>query len=621
MSFRPTRRAAALLLAGAGAGLLSPRPARAQEAAAAAASPAGAPPEGWARVHGSTLVGELTYPPDFKRFNFVNPEAPKGGRVRMGGFGGFDSFNPFITRGVAAQGVGLIFESLTTSPYDEASASYGLLSEWMEHPADFSAVSFKIREEARWADGRPVTAEDVVFSFNTLVEKGAPGFRAYYHNVASAEDLGGGVVRFRFDESDNRELPHIMGQLTILPKHWWEAEGRDFSRSGLEKLMGSGPYEIGNFEAGRFVEFRRRPDYWGETQPVNVGQNNFDVIRYDYFLDDGAAFEAFKKGEIEYRAENSANNWATLYDFPALRRNDVIKREVTLEGPKSVQTFVMNTRRPQFQDRRVREAVSLAFDFEWSNKTLFHEQYARPRSYFQGSKGLMAEGLPEGEELALLEPFRDQVPPAVFTTPFTPPVTAGDGRDRVSLRRATALLREAGWETKAGKLANAEGQPFRLEFLFRQTNLERILGPFVANLGRLGIDATLRFIDGPQYVRRVQDLDFDMLVGGVSNSESPGNEQRDMWGSATADEVGTRNLSGVKNPVVDALIDKIIFAEGREALEAACRALDRVLLYEHYNVLQLYTPFERIAYWKRLQPPDPLPPLSVGFPTIWWSGS
>lgn len=646
MDFRLTRRAAALLIAGGGASLIAPRRLRAQEAAATpgealAEAAAGGPPEGWIRSYGSTMLGELSYPADFEHLNFVNPEAPKGGRVRLGGFGTFDSFHPFITRGTSAAGVGLLFESLMTGVYDELSSQYGLLAEWMEYPPDFSSVAFKLREEARWADGRPVTPADVVFSFEALTTRGLPFYRGYYHNVVKAEDLGGGVVRFVFDEANNRELPQIMGQLTILPKHWWEAEGRDFTRSGFEKPMGSGPYALGAYEAGRFVEYDRRKDYWGETLPINVGQNNFDVVRYEYFLDDGAAFEAFKTGQIEYRAENSANNWATLYDFPAHRRGDVIRREITQEGPQVIQTFVMNMRRPQFQDRRVRQAIGLAFDFDWANQTIYHKQYARPWSYFQGTKELRAEGLPEGKELEILEPFRDQLPPQLFTEPFRSPSTLqGDeaeialedykarrerlldpAKARGNLRRAAELLREAGWRTQAGKLVNAAGQPLKAEFLFRQSNLERVLNPFAANLRRLGIDATLRFIDGPQYTNRVQELDFDMVSGQTINSESPGNEQRDMWGSAGADTPGTRNLSGVKSPVVDALIEKLVFAADREELEAASRALDRVLLHEHYQVLQLYTPFERIAYWKRLQPPDPLPPYSAGFPTIWWSGS
>lgn len=624
MTLRITRRDAAFLLAAGGAGVLSPRWARAAgeaEAAAAATSEVAASPEGWIRSHGSTLVGDLHYPADFKHLNFVNPEAPKGGRARLGGFGGFDSFNPFITKGDSAAGLGLLFDTLMGGVYDEISASYGLLAEWMEYPADFSSVSFKIRDEARWADGLPVTAADAVFSFEALTQKGAPFYKAYYHNVTKAEDLGGNIVRFDFDEKNNRELPHIMGQLVILPKHWWEAEGRDFARSGFEKPLGSGPYALGAFEAGRFVEYRRRPDYWGEKLPLNVGQNNFDVLRFEYFLDDGASFEAFKSGEIEYRAENSANNWATEYQFPAIKRGDVHKREVTLKGPKSVQTFAFNLRRPQFQDRRVRRALGLAFDFEWSNKTLFHEQYARPWSYFQGTEGLMAEGSPEGAELALLEPFRDQLPAEVFDTPFSLPKSDGAGRNRENLQTAAALLREAGWTMRAGKLVNAAGEPLKVEFLFQQANLERVIGPYGAALRRLGVELTLRLIDSPQYIRRLQELDFDMIVGGVRNSESPGNEQRDMWGSASADEHGSRNLSGVKNPVVDALIDKIIFAADRTELEAASRALDRVLLNEHYQVLQLFTPFERIAYWKRLQPPKELPPYDIGFPSIWWTES
>jgi microcin C transport system substrate-binding protein len=575
--------------------------------------------EGVIRSHAGSLIGAPRYPEGFAHFGYVNPAAPKGGTVRIATQNLFDSFNPFITKGDPPTGIGLIFDTLMASSLDEASTQYAALAEWEEHPADDGWVAFRLRDGARWHDGRPITVEDVIWTFRTLVEKGVPNYRFYYKNVTDARDMGDRVVRFDFDVKGNRELPHIMGQLAVLPKHWWE--GRTFEESTLDPLLGSGPYRIGAFEPGRFVEYERVPDYWGREVNVNVGKDNFDRIRYEIFLDASAALDAFRGGLVDFRDEFSASNWAQRYDFDAVKDGRVIRREIALEGPKQVQIFAMNLRRPKFRDLRTRQALELAFDFEWTNRTIYFEQYGRPSSYFQGTPGLAALGPPDAAELAMLEPFRGQVPDEVFGAPFAPPVTDGSGRNRQGLRQAATLLEEAGWRLEAGRLVDAAGAPFVIEFLSAQDSQERVVGPYVANLKTLGIEASFRVVDSPQYIRRVSqdpDFDFDMIIWGVSNSDSPGNEQREFWGTEAAGRMGSRNVMGVADPVVDALIDRIIFAKGRDELEAASRALDRVLVWNRYGIMQLYTPFERIAFWNMFGHPDPLPSRAIGFPSIWW---
>ena len=602
------RQATRLLLAGSAAGTTSigfPQFASAKEE--------------MLRSHGDTLVGDLNYPPDFKHFDYANPDAPKGGTARIAAIGTFDSFNPFIVKGNAATGVGLIYDTLMTPTLDASSTSYGLLAEWIEHPKDYSSVAFKIREDATWHDGTPITPKDAVFSFNLLISKAIPAYRLYYANVETAEDAGDNILRFTFDQKNNRELPHIMGQLNIFPEHYWK--DRDFTKSSLEKPLGSGPYEIGAFEAGRSVEYERVADYWGKDLPVNVGIHNFGKLRFEYYKDPNAAFEAFKAGKLDHREENSSINWATRYNFPAVEKGDVIKEEIETDGPKRSQTFVFNTRREKFSDVRVREALALMFDFEWTNKAIFYGQYARPTSYFQGTADLMSSGIPEGRELEILEEHRDALPAKIFDEPFEMPISDGSGRgDRRVLRRAKGLLKEAGWTVEGGKLVNEEGRPFEIEFLYASSQQERVIAPYLKNLDRLGIETKLRLIDSAQYTQRFQDHDFDMVIGGVGNSSSPGNEQREFWGSEAADAQGSRNTSGVKDPVVDALIDGLIFAKDREDLAAYSRALDRVLLWGHYGVLELYTPTERVAWWhKKVTKPDPTPSHNVGFPSVWWS--
>ena len=577
---------------------------------------------GVTRSFASSLVGTPRYDEGMAHFDYVNPDAPKGGRARLAAIGTFDSFNPFIVKGNPGAGFnifgGVIYDELMSNPLDEDSTAYGSLVEWMEWPKDYSSVTFKIRDEARWHDGEPITPDDVVYSFELVTTMGRPLYRLYYENVEKAEALPGNLLRFTFNQSDNRELPHIMGQVPVLPKHWWK--DRKFDESSLEAPLGSGPYRVGKFEANTFCEFERVEDYWGRDLPINIGKNNFDILRFEYFKDPNTAFDAFKAGQVDYRAENSSLNWGTRYDFPAMERGDVIKRAVEVDGPKATQSFAFNTRRPIFSDRRVREAIGMAFDFEWLNKAIFFGSYARPSSYFQGTSDLMAQGMPEGRELEILEEYRDQLPSEIFEKPFELPKTDGSGRpDRRALRKAKKLLTDAGWTVKQGKLVNEDGEPFEFEFLIGSGAQERVVAPFVKNLERLGIKATIRLVDASQYASRYREFNFDMVVGNVRNSASPGNEQRDFWGTGVADSVGGRNINGVKDPVVDALIERIVFAENREELAAATRAMDRVLLWGYYNILQLYTPTERIAWWKgEVTPPDPLPSHSVGFPTVWW---
>lgn len=568
-------------------------------------------------THGVAMHGDPLYPADFTHFAYVDPDAPKGGTLAMAAIGTFDSLNPYILKGNAATGAALVYETLTTQSNDEAFSEYGLLAQSIEMPEDRSWVAFTLRPEARWQDGRPVTVDDVVFSFDILKEKGAPFFRAYYANVVKAGPAGERRVKFTFDGTSNRELPLILGQMPVLPKHYWE--GREFDRSTLEPPLGSGPYRVKSVDAGRSLVLERVKDYWGADIPVNRGRNNFDEIRYDYYRDPNVALEAFKAGQSDLRVESSSRFWATGYDGPALQKGLIVKLEIPTEGGNGMQAFVFNTRRAKFADPRVRRALDYAFDFEWTNKNLFYGQYARTNSYFSNSE-LAAEGLPGPDELKLLEPYRDRLPKQVFEQVYQSPTTDGSGNNRDNLREAVALLKEAGYEVKGGKLVNtATGEPLTFEIMIDQGGLfERIVGPFAKNLERLGIGVTVRGVDDAQYQKRQDDFDFDMVIGTFPQSLSPGNEQRDFWGSQSADVPGSRNLIGIKDPIVDELIGKIITADSREALIAACRALDRVLLWNHYVIPQWHNRVTRIAYWDKLQHPATWPRYGVDL-FAWWS--
>jgi len=566
------------------------------------------------KLHALTLGDAPKYGPDFKRLDYVNPDAPKGGTINTGATGTFDSFNPFIVKGTPA-GTGGLYDTLTTSPEDDNLTEYGLLAESMEMPEDKSWVIFNLRPEARWHDGKPVTADDVVFTFNMLIEKGSPQYRYYYADVAKVEKLGDLRVKFQFKHGGNRELPVIMGQLAILPKHWWET--RNFENVLLEPPLGSGPYKVGKFDLGRFYTMERVPDYWGKDLPINIGTNNYGQIRTTFFQDPEIQLEAFKAGTLDLRSENSARRWATQYDFPAVKDGRVIKEKIPHANPVGIQGFIFNIRKPLFADRKVREAMIYAFDFETFNKTLAYSQYTRTRSWFQNSE-MEAKGTPSPEELEILNPLKDQIPPEVFITEYNPPVTDGSGNARDNLAKAAALLDEAGWKVENGKRVK-DGQTFEFEFLDDDPAAERTILPFVQNLELIGIKVNLRIVDSAQYQARVESFDFDMTskIWGVSNS--PGNEQREYWGSQAADTNGSDNLIGIKNPAVDKLIDLIVTAPTRKDLIIRCMALDRVLQWNYYLVPNFTLAAFRIAYWNKFGKPDkrPDPPYSYGG-TSWW---
>ncbi len=574
------------------------------------------------RHHALSLIGTPQYAPDFTHFNYVNPVAPKGGTVRMSAIGSFDSLNPFILKGVSAAGVGLIYDRLMDTSLDEPSTAYGLLAEWVSYPEDFSSATFKLRTGARWHDGKPVSVDDVIFSLEAL-KNGHPFYGQYYKNVVKAERTGFREVTFSFDVKNNHELPLIIGELTILPKHYWtSADGqgkpRDISKTTLKPPLGSGPYRITEVKPGRSITLERVEDYWAKNLPVKIGQDNFDKIRFEYFRDSTVAFEAFKADRLDFYRETSSKNWATGYDIKTVK-NGLLKRElVELKRGQAMQAFVFNTRREKFQDPRVRRAFNYAFDFQWANKNLFYGQYKRVTSYFQNTE-LASSGLPEGRELEILNTIKDQVPAELFTKPYTNPKSSGSGSIRGNLRAATKLLKAAGWTIKNRVLVNEKtGQRMIANFLLVSPQFERIVQPYARNLERLGIKVTLRVVDSPQYSRRLDGFDFDIIVGNFAQSQSPGNEQRDYWGSAAAEKDGSRNLIGIKNPVIDKLINQIIFAKNRKELVAVTRALDRVLLWNHYLVPQWYAPYSRIAYWDRFGHRKNLPSQSVGFPDVWW---
>ncbi len=574
------------------------------------------------RHHALSLVGEPKYGADFKHFQWVNPNAPKGGKVRMWWRGTFDSLNPFIINGTPARRLGLIYDTLMSSAMDQPSTEYGLVAEWVSYPEDFSSATFQLRKEAKFHDGEPIKPADVIFSLETL-KKINPQYALYYKNVVKVEKTGEREVTFRFDVKNNLELPLIIGQLAVLPKHYWtgkRADGtpRDITKTTLEPPLGSGPYRIGDMKPGKYITYERVDDYWARDLPVNIGQWNFDELKWIYFRDATIAFEAFRAGQLDFFHESSSKNWATGYDFDAVRKGHVKTEQISLKSPEPMQSFAFNTRRDKFSDPRVRRAFNLAFDFEWANKNLFYGQYSRTSSYFQNTE-LSARGLPEGRELEILSEVKELVPPEVFTAEYKNPNNTNPRDVRSHLREAVKLLKEAGWVIKGGALTNQKtGKKMSVEFLLVSPTFERIVLPYVRNLRKLGIQARVRTVDTSQYIKRYSDFDFDIVIGSFSQSHSPGNEQREFWGSQAAGKNGSRNIIGIRNPAVDKLIDKIIFAKSREDLVAASRALDRVLLWNHYVVPQWYAPYERLAYWDMFRHPENMPSQDFGFERIWW---
>ena len=564
-------------------------------------------------VHAIAMHGAPKYGPDFKHFDYVNPYAPKGGMMRTAAQGTFDSFNSFIDKGNPA-GTGSI-ESLLTSSSDEPFTEYGLIAESMEVPEDRSWIIFNLRPEARWHDGVPITADDVVWSFETLITKGLSYFRYYYGSVQEVEKLADQRVKFTFDQAENRELPLIIGQMPILPRHYWET--RDFTKTTLEPPLGSGPYRVTDFEAGRYIVRERVKDYWGVNLPINRGLNNFDTLRTEYHRDATTIRLALKSGDIDFREENQSKSWATDYDV-AVVDNGWLKKEFIRHGQSTgMQAFVMNTRREVFLDPIVRKALAYAFDFEWTNKLLFYGAYSRSESFFSNSE-LAATGLPEREELEILNRYRDRLPEEVFTTPYRVPKTDGSGRIRSNLREAFRLLAKAGWKPQDGKLVKEQtGEPMSFEILLVSQEFERIVLPFTKNLERLGIDARVRLVDQSQYINRLRGFDFDIFVGGWGQSLSPGNEQREYWSSEAADRPSSRNYAGIKNPVIDELIEFVIQAPDRESLVARTRALDRVLLSGYYVIPQWHIQGDRVLYWDKYS--RPASETIVGVVTSrWW---
>ncbi|MGJ3265650.1 MAG: extracellular solute-binding protein [Salinarimonas sp.] len=570
--------------------------------------------------HAATLIGEPRYGPGFERFDYVNPDAPKGGLVRLGARGSFDNFNVILSgvRGNLGAGLGLVYETLMTPSLDEPLTDYGLIAEAMRFPDDYSSVTFRLDPDARWHDGTPITVEDVIWSFETR-KASNPMMQSYYADVVGAEETAEGEVTFRFSTAGNKELPKIMGQLLVLPKHWWTDPSRSPDRTSLEAPLGSGPYRLADYSPGRSIVYERVPDAWAVDHPTNVGKYNFDEIRYEYFRDEAVMLEAFKGDAYDFRVEVSARDWAQGYDFPARERGAVVLESFPMLASGRMQAFVPNLRQERFQDERVRRALNYAFDFEDINRTIFFGAYERIDSYFEGTE-LASVGLPEGRELEILEEYRGRIPDSVFTEVWTNPSSGDPQARRANLREADRLLREAGWIVEGGRRVSADtGEPFEIELLLDQPSHERYALPYAQALERLGIRLAVRIVDSPQYQNRLRSFDFDLVTHLWGQSISPGNEQRDMWGSRAADVAGSDNIAGIRNPVVDELIERLVRAETREELVATTRALDRVLLHNDYVIPHWYLGEQRTARWNRFSHPEPMPRYAASaFPTIWW---
>ena len=568
--------------------------------------------------HAIAMHGSPKYDSNFLHVKYANPNSLKQGSIVRSSFGSYDSFNPFILKGTSAAGIGTIFETLTTGSSDEAFTEYGLLAESIEWPDDRSWVSYTLREEARWHDGKKITSDDVVWTFNTLMEKGHPFYKYYYGDVDEVIKESDIKIRFNFKNNTNKELVLIVGQLPVLPKHYWL--DKNFEETTLEVPIGSGPYKIKSFEAGRSITYELDKDYWGfknNIVPIKVGKDNFSTIRYDYYRDRGVEREAFKSGDIDFFSENNSKEWATSYKINAVKDGLIRKELIPHENPQGMQGFAFNIRKEKFRDRRVRKALSYMFDFEWSNKNLFYGAYKRTDSYFENSE-LASSGLPTTEELKYLNPYIDALPKEIFIQEYTNIVTDGSGFIRDEIKQASQLLKEAGWILNNGKLQNINTKEFfKFEILLYSPAFERIVFPFKDNLEKLGIEATVRTVDSAQYQKRIETFDFDMVVQTFSQSLSPGNEQRNFWGSNAADTNGSRNIIGIKNPVIDSLIEKLINAKDREELITITKALDRILLFHHYVIPNWHISSYRVLYWDFFDQPKIKPKYSLGFDT-WW---
>jgi microcin C transport system substrate-binding protein len=576
-----------------------------------------------APVSALAMHGTPKYGPDYKHFDYVNPDAPKGGTLKLSAIGTFDSLNPFIIKGTPAAGQiylgqSLIYDSLMDQSTDEPFSMYCLLCESVELPADNTSITFNLRKEAKWHDGTPITADDVVWSFNTFMEKGMPFFKAYYADVKDVVAESPTRVKFVFKNGDNRELPLIISQISILPKHYWTDGKHDISQSSLVPPLGSGPYKVGNVSAGRSIEYVRVPDYWGKDLPINTGKFNYDRITYDYYRDADVALEAFFAGEYDIREENTAKAWAESYNTPQVKSGQIIKQEIKHERPQGIQGYIYNLRRPVFQDKKVREALAYAFDFEWSNKQFAFGSYTRSRSFFSNSE-LASTGLPQGRELEILEKYRGKIPDEVFTTEYQPPKSDGSGNNRANLAKAKQILDDAGWKMGKDGVREKDGVKLSFEIIDSNPQFERWTLPFIQNLKRLGINATFRTIDPAQYQNRMNEFDYDMTIMSIGQSDSPGNEQRDFWSSSKADISGGRNYMGLKDPVVDEIVEDLIKAKSREDLVAYTHALDRILQWDYLLIPHWHIDHWRLAWWNKLQKPEKLSGLTPGITDTWWA--
>jgi microcin C transport system substrate-binding protein len=565
--------------------------------------------------HGLSLFGELKYAPDFKHLDYANPDAPKGGTVKLATIGTYDSFNPFILRGTSAAGIGSLFDTLMTRTEDEMSTLYCVVCETVELAPDRTTLTFVLRKEARFQDGTPITPDDVLWTFETLKAKGHPQYRFPLGDIAKGEKVDDRTVRFTLKDPNNREAPLYVGELPILSKAYWAT--RDFEKTTLDPPLGSGPYKVESFEPGRSITYTRIKDYWAKDLPIRRGTSNFEAMRYDYYRDRGVSLEAFKAGQYDYREEFTSKDWATGYDTPAVRDGLIKKEEIKHEIPQGMQGVIYNLRRPIFQDARVRRALGYAFDFEWMNKTLFYGAYTRTDSYFANSV-FASHGLPEGKEKELLEQYRGKIPEEVFTTVYQTPRTDGSGNIRDNIREGLKLLKEAGWGFKGKQLVNDKtGEPFVFEVLNYEPTSERIILPFKANLERMGITLNLRNVDPTQYQNRVRDFDFDAISGRLPSSFPPGNELQQMFTSEAAKANGSFNYGGVADPAVDQLVATVMGAHKMDDLIVAARALDRVMLHNYFVTPEWYIGAFRIAYWTKFGRPETTPKYASGFDT-WW---
>lgn len=588
------------------------------------------PHSGVKNAHAVSLHGTPKYAEDFVHLDYVNPDAPKGGVLKQHVIGTFDSLNPFIVKGVPAAGMnyirsGLVYESLMQNAWDEPFTLYGVIAKDITMADDKSWVRFTLRDEAKWHDGTPITAEDVIWTFKTLTEKGQPFFKAYWHDVEEITSEHPKDVTFKFTVKNNAELPLIIAEMSILPKHYWTAEGRDFSETSLDAPLGSGPYKVGKVDAGRSVEYVRNPEWWGKDLPFFKGMYNFDRLVFDYYRDENVAHEAFLSGNYDVKQESKAKTWHEEYLVSTDKAHRLVKEELEHKRPAGIQAFIYNIRRPVFQDIKVREALSYAYDFEWSNKQFAYGDYVRGQSYYDNSELASSVSLPNEAELAILTPVKDKIPARVFTDIYKAPQTDGSGKARENLRKAKELLEQAGYTQlndqgiRYKALADGSTQELKFEILHHSATFERWVLPFIKNLKRLGVDASFRVVDTAQFQNRINTFDYDILIGGFGQSGSPGNEQRDFWGSDKADIQGSRNLIGIKDPVIDDMIDGIIHATSRDDLVTKVRAMDRVLLWNHYVIPMWHYPKWRIARWNHIAHPETLSDISPLVSYTWWS--